>query len=103
MTPDQYDKLLQDQGGLCAICRKPETFKINGKVCCLGVDHDHTTNNIRGLLCRRCNLTLGFIGDSVPTAFAIIRYLVKYGAADVITDADLEPNSIPNPDIFRNE
>jgi hypothetical protein len=57
LTPDQYDELLDAQGGVCAICeRTPEE---NGNR--LTVDHDHTTGKIRGLLCKVCNRDVGRI------------------------------------------
>jgi Recombination endonuclease VII len=49
ITAEKYDEMLELQGGRCAICRvKPRTRR-------LSVDHDHATNEIRGLLCTRCN------------------------------------------------
>jgi Recombination endonuclease VII len=43
--------MAQQQMDLCAICdRKVE----------LVVDHSHTTSKVRGLLCRRCNMCLGW-------------------------------------------
>lgn len=46
-----YDRLLADQGGGCAVCGKtPEEEGRN-----LAVDHDHATGAIRGLLCGFCN------------------------------------------------
>lgn len=54
LTPDQYDALFTQQGGVCAICKaEPKTKK-------LAVDHDHDTGEVRGLLCPRCNSTLEF-------------------------------------------
>lgn len=51
ITPEQYDELLDRQGGVCAICSKsPEE---EGQS--LAVDHDHKSGEIRGLLCRYCN------------------------------------------------
>ena len=48
---DQYESLLQKQGSCCAICRRSRSeFRSN-----LAVDHDHTTGEIRGLLCIHCN------------------------------------------------
>lgn len=59
ITQDQYTALLQDQGGVCAICGQPETVKTKrGKTIALAVDHCHTTGKIRGLLCMRCNTRL---------------------------------------------
>jgi len=52
---EQYDEMLTIQGGVCAICGKPETQKQNGRVMALAVDHNWETNLIRGLLCNRCN------------------------------------------------
>jgi hypothetical protein len=45
ITPQDYDRLFQLQGGRCAICgRRPQTKR-------LAVDHDHATGAVRGLLC----------------------------------------------------
>jgi hypothetical protein len=53
ITPEVYDLMLAEQGGLCALCRQPCS---TGR--CLAVDHDHTTGAVRGLLCGRCNNAL---------------------------------------------
>lgn len=47
ITEDQYNFLLEKQGGGCAICGK--TKEQEGKH--LAVDHDHHTLKIRGILC----------------------------------------------------
>lgn len=47
ITLEDYDTLFQLQGGVCAICGKPET---SAKVSNLAVDHN---GSIRGLLCNR--------------------------------------------------
>lgn len=48
-TPEQYDDLLNEQGGVCAVCKRPPGAKR------LAVDHDHSTGRVRGLTCFRCN------------------------------------------------
>lgn len=54
ITLQQYDELLERQGGGCAICERPaEVFKTS-----LCVDHSHKTGEIRGLLCHYCNRRL---------------------------------------------
>jgi len=51
ITEHQYADLLRKQEGRCAICRRPASaFKI-----AFAVDHDHSTKEIRGLLCNYCN------------------------------------------------
>jgi hypothetical protein len=50
LTPDEYDLILDHQGGVCAICGRPPK---PGKR--LAVDHDHKTGFVRGLLCFLCN------------------------------------------------
>lgn len=57
ITLRQYNDLVRKQGGVCAICQLPP----NGER--LGVDHDHATGQIRGLLCRHCNKALGSFQD----------------------------------------
>ena len=51
ITLEQYDELLKKQKGRCAICdRHASSFDKN-----LAVDHNHETQEIRGLLCSYCN------------------------------------------------
>ncbi|MFI2031382.1 endonuclease VII domain-containing protein [Streptomyces buecherae] len=51
LTAEEYARLLEHQGGRCAICL--ETRRGH-----LAVDHSHKSGAIRGLLCGRCNGTL---------------------------------------------
>lgn len=55
MTLEDYNKLLKQQGGICAICNAYPT-----RLTRLQVDHDHITGRVRGLLCLSCNLKLGW-------------------------------------------
>jgi len=85
MTLEQYEQLLAAQGGLCAICRKPETARNKaGLIADLSVDHDHRCcpekgtscgSCIRGLLCARCNNGLGQFQDDPVALAAAISYL----------------------------
>src|SRR5579872_1993680 len=50
LSEEGYNKLNDDQQGLCAICGSPEIEGFR-----LAVDHNHETGDVRGLLCRRCN------------------------------------------------
>ena len=81
ISREEYNRLLQSQGGVCAICKKPPG---SVRLC---VDHDHACcprddgscgKCIRGLLCRKCNRTLGFLEDSVEIAESLISYLKKF-------------------------
>lgn len=56
----QYNALFATQKGFCAICNKHQQDLERQ----LGVDHDHKTGKIRGLLCSECNSALGFFKDS---------------------------------------
>src|SRR4051794_21172741 len=72
ITQADYDALLAAQGGGCAICGKRP-----GKIS-LHVDHDHVTDEVRGLLCVGCNNSLGQMHDEP-------RLLLR--AADYLTGA----------------
>lgn len=72
---EEYQKKLEIQQNKCAICN--ETCK-TGKA--LAVDHNHGTNQIRDLLCRRCNAVVGLVEESEILLSAIIAYLKKHEA-----------------------
>ena len=69
MTPMDYRLLYVAQKGRCWICRKakgihPDDPKAGGSRR-LGVDHDHVTGTVRGLLCtggdKTCNRVIGWL------------------------------------------
>ena len=63
---EDFNSLLDSQGHSCAICRKQNgSDKHRGKhTKQLGVDHDHDTGAVRGLLCNDCNRALGQFKDN---------------------------------------
>ena len=69
----QYEELLSDQAGVCAICEGPLT----GKNKEYQIDHDHSTGKIRGLLCSYCNLLLGQARDDLTILTRAFSYLEK--------------------------
>lgn len=71
MTVDDYDRLLADQGGGCAICGG----EAGGRWGRFFVDHDHSTGAVRGLLCLRCNRAIGLLNDDPEVAERLARYL----------------------------
>jgi len=64
-----YEQLLADQNGVCAVCGENRGKKE------LGIDHDHTTGKIRGLLCMKCNLALGFMDDNLGWLQRLVDYI----------------------------
>ena len=69
-----YQNLLEKQNGCCLICGKSE--KENGQR--LSVDHNHSTHQVRGLLCRNCNTGLGAFKDDCTLLGKAIAYLEKF-------------------------
>lgn len=82
MTPEQYDHMLEQQGGVCKICKGPPD---EGRS--FHVDHDHdccpgrpTCGKCnRGLLCGRCNKGLGQFHDDPVLLVAAANYLLSAG------------------------
>lgn len=69
ITEADYNRMFDEQAGLCAICHNPE-LEIK-----LAVDHCHETGMVRGLLCKRCNMAIGLLGDNPDTIMNAMLYL----------------------------
>lgn len=73
----EYLVLLAAQNGVCAICKRdPEPQQRGNKIVTgLGIDHDHQTGKVRGILCHACNNALGMLQDDPAVVFNAWRYL----------------------------
>jgi hypothetical protein len=66
---EESKKLFEDADGKCQICKHE---------CDLCMDHCHTGLFVRGFLCKKCNLGLGYFLDSIKNLENAITYLKKY-------------------------
>jgi len=79
VSPDDYDRMFEEQGGVCRICRQPEQrHRTDGSRKHLHFDHDHVTGQVRGLLCTRCNTVLGMANDDRSVLASAIDYLSEF-------------------------
>lgn len=69
ISKDDFDSLYKAQKGKCVICDQKKTEKE------MVVDHDHSTENVRGLLCSSCNLMLGHGKDNPKVLINAARYI----------------------------
>lgn len=67
MSLEDYNQMYNNQQGLCKICG--DFYNL------LFIDHCHSTNKIRGLLCNGCNSGLGFFKDNSNILNRAILYL----------------------------
>lgn len=69
-----YNRLLAEQGHACGICRR----LVSEMKTRLVVDHNHKTEENRGLLCSTCNTGLGMFKENKEYLQNAIKYLDKY-------------------------
>lgn len=78
---EEYETLVNQSDSKCFICNLPETaVNSKGEVRLLSVDHCHTTQKVRGLLCHKCNAGLGYFRDSIENLKNAIQYLENHDA-----------------------
>ena len=68
MAVADLEAMLTAQNGVCAICQTAPAIH---------VDHDHTSGEVRGLLCFRCNAALGQLADDPLVLRRAARYLER--------------------------
>lgn len=80
LDKETFIKMFEDQNKSCAICKKSlqvsDTEKMRATTLC--IDHDHSTNKVRGLLCNNCNRGLGFLRDNKEILLAAYNYLIVH-------------------------
>lgn len=81
LSAAEYDSLAEAQGGRCAVCLRSDVRLV--------IDHDHECCGpvmltgrptcgfcVRGLLCHRCNMLLGFLeGTSADVVVRALQYI----------------------------
>ena len=80
ITIAEYNLMLEWQDGMCLICGIYHEDAVKGK---LVIDHDHSTNMVRGLLCNDCNWMLGHARDNLEVLEHAIGYLKEYNKGEV--------------------
>lgn len=74
ITTEDYDRMLAEQGGGCAVCGATPTEQKAKYRTFLHVDHCHDTGAVRGLLCGEHNLLIGRFNDDP----ALLRKAADY-------------------------
>lgn len=67
-TPEEYEDRM-NTSDKCQVCATTEE---------LCYDHDHTTGEFRGVLCRKCNIAIGQLGDTLSSLHKAYMYLVQH-------------------------
>lgn len=74
ITPEQLVDAFERQECACAICRVPIELMNSA------IDHNHSTGEFRGVLCKQCNRALGMFQDSPTVLRSALEYLAVNGS-----------------------
>lgn len=72
LGPGDYARLLAAQGGKCWICQRATGARKR-----LAVDHDHSSGEVRGILCGPCNQLLGHVRNDPDVLIRAAQYLIN--------------------------
>lgn len=71
ITYSKYLEIATKQNHQCSLCeRNLSDVKIN-------IDHDHTTGQVRGILCKGCNISLGTIEKSLDSVKSQLEFIER--------------------------
>lgn len=74
ITLDEREAKLARQDYRCAICKE----RLDDP----HVDHDHETQQVRDLLCRTCNLAVGYVQEDILIAESLVFYLKRWKSSE---------------------
>lgn len=75
---DSYVKKYNEQEGKCDICFTFMDFNGGSASQSPHIDHNHVTGEVRGLLCTRCNMGIGYFREDKMALAKAIEYLKKW-------------------------
>lgn len=101
ITLDKYNTLFAEQLGCCAICGIHQSKLTKS----LGVDHNHTTGRVRGLLCTKCNTGIGHLNENIDILNKSIDYLRLHDIIEVMIDdaASILAGDVENQTQYQRE
>lgn len=76
LEPDDLDAMLVSQDFKCACCDDGPLLREGKGQWSAHIDHCHTSGNVRGLVCKRCNALLGFIESDLRKFGLAMEYLI---------------------------
>lgn len=71
ITVKEYAQMVFDHGGKCAICTREFSRTPH-------IDHNHSTGQVRGLLCYSCNSAIGNLQEDIQILKNAIAYLESF-------------------------
>jgi hypothetical protein len=71
----ELEAILNNQMGMCAICKESISIYKTDDTPAACIDHDHETGKVRGLLCHSCNIYVGSIEKNVYRIIPVLKYL----------------------------
>ena len=79
LTVSEYETMLRTQNDCCAICKKAESKRRrDGSLQKLSIDHDHSTGQVRQLLCNYCNLLISYAREDISVLSQAIAYVSRW-------------------------
>jgi hypothetical protein len=99
MTIDQLEMMKIQQNDKCGICSTQFNYTSTrvGNCCC--IDHDHSTEQVRGLLCGNCNRGIGIFKDSIEFLEKAINYLKQFHPNVSLNASELHHNQHSLPPV----
>jgi NAD+--asparagine ADP-ribosyltransferase len=70
LTIEEFSDMIKYQNNKCKICE----CEMNSPQ----IDHNHATNEVRALLCRNCNTSLGLLKEDTKVLYNMISYINDY-------------------------
>jgi len=75
LSLEDYNKMVEEHQGNCAICGGQGFELAPGQRLLLVIDHCHESGVVRGLLCHNCNRGLGLFQDNIDSLKTARKYL----------------------------